>query len=77
MRRCIKCNRELPDGRFDDNWRHRVNTCRECMNAYQRDKNRLVKERKERNARRSNNYFSSVDTDNNKVDSRSNQGNLG
>lgn len=77
MRRCIKCNRELPDGRFDDNWRHRVNVCRECMNAYQRDKNRLVKERKERNARRSNNYFSSVDTDNNKVDSRSNQGNLG
>ena len=30
MRTCIKCERELPDGQFDDNWRHKVHVCYEC-----------------------------------------------
>ncbi len=33
MRTCIKCKRELPLGMFDDNWRHKVNICKDCYKA--------------------------------------------
>lgn len=34
MRECIKCNRKLPIGMFDDNWRHKVNICKDCKRNY-------------------------------------------
>ena len=36
MRTCIKCKRDLSDCMFDDNWRHKVNICRDCKREWQR-----------------------------------------
>jgi hypothetical protein len=37
IRVCIKCNRELPIGMFDDTWRSKTNICKDCVRAYQRE----------------------------------------
>ena len=37
MRTCIKCNKELPLGMFDDNWRHRTFVCKNCVLERQRE----------------------------------------
>ena len=33
-RKCIKCGEKHPLGMFDDNWRHKVNICKDCQRAY-------------------------------------------
>lgn len=49
-RQCIKCDRQLPLGMFDDNWRHKVNICKDCMKsiqkAYSKDNDRIKKRRR-------------------------------
>lgn len=45
MRTCIKCGKELPLGMFDDNWRHKVNVCKKCKKEYQREYERIRRER--------------------------------
>lgn len=46
MRTCIKCGRELPLGMFDDNWRHKVNVCKDCKRKYQKEYERNNKRTK-------------------------------
>jgi DNA-directed RNA polymerase subunit M/transcription elongation factor TFIIS len=43
LRKCIKCNRELSGGCFDDNWRHSVNVCRDCKREQQREYRKIGK----------------------------------
>ena len=45
LRKCIKCNRDLPLGQFDDNWRHKVNICKKCKSEYHREYNKKQKRR--------------------------------
>lgn len=47
-RKCIKCSRELALGDFEDNWRHKVNVCRRCKANYQRDYQRMRRQREEK-----------------------------
>lgn len=52
MRKCIKCGRELPLGMFHDNWRHKVNVCKDCLLVYQRERKKINRElKKERQLR--------------------------
>ena len=42
-RKCIKCNKERPEGMFDDNWRHKVNVCIDCQSEYQKEYRKIGK----------------------------------
>jgi hypothetical protein len=44
-RKCIKCGKEKPVGQFDDNWRHKVNICKQCRREYQREYQRKQRRR--------------------------------
>lgn len=46
MRKCIKCGKEEPLGQFDDNWRHKVNVCKDCRRRHKREYNRDIQKRK-------------------------------
>ena len=37
MRKCIKCGDPKPLGMFNDNWRHKVNTCKDCERTKQHE----------------------------------------
>ena len=45
MRTCIKCERELYEGMFDDNWRHKVNICRDCQLELKREYRKIKAKR--------------------------------
>lgn len=49
MRKCIKCGRELSLGMFDDNWRHKVNICKDCKREQNRKYYQSSEKRKKKN----------------------------